>query len=206
MRWKLVPSMKTSYIPQKDRINHLEQAYEDNVLLEEAKEYFFNLPEDIRNTLTSENQIIWRSNIKDKNNKWRHKNQHNPNYQYLFKKIKGEAIYKIYIEGRYYICVHRGPLYTCLKYHLERGFRDFHDSNGKSQTVISAYSKHSTYTIEKFLANGGEISLLENNLPKTPAKIKNAAEYKWIDFFIEKYGRDKVWNIPNKHSKFKNKK
>ena len=148
--------------------------------------------------------IKWGQSNKDKNNKWKELNQNNIKYKYLFETIKGEAIYCIFIEGKYYICVHRGPLFTCLKYHLERGFRDFHASNGKSKTVIEAYSKHNTYTIDKFLNNGGEIRLLENNLPKKPAKIKNTAEYKCIDNFIEQYGKDKVWNIPNKHSKFQN--
>jgi len=194
----------SSYIEPKDRNNHLNEVLKNEKTLNEAKIFFDNLPEDVRNNIISSSIIKWGLSNKDKNNKWKELNQHNLKYKYLFETIKGEAIYCIFIEGKYYICVHRGPLFTCLKYHLERGFRDFHASNGKSQTVISAYSKHSTYTIEKFLANGGEIFLLENNLPKTPAKIKNSAEYRWIDTFIEKYSKDKVWNIPNKHSKFKN--
>ena len=168
--------------------------------LDNVMEYLNNLPDNIRQSAISQQYRKWNRKIKTQHIDWKLENKDNKKYKYLFSKIKGEAIYRISIEGKYYVCVHRGPLFTCLSYHLKRGFRDFHDSINESSTVIKGYSQNHTYEVDKFFANGGSIELLESGIMKNKM-IKDEAEYRWIDKTVVKYGKDKVWNKLNKHSK-----
>jgi len=168
------------------------------VKLNEAMEYLNNLPDNIRQSAISQQYRNWNRKIKTQHTNWKLENKHNKKYKYLFDKVEGEAIYRILIEGKFYVCVHRGSLWTCLTYHLKRGFRDFHDSINDSETVIKGYSQNHTYEVDKFFANGGKIELLHQWLTK---ENKNIAEYGWIDDTVVKYGKDKVWNKLNKHSK-----
>jgi len=168
------------------------------VKLNEAMEYLNNLPDNIRQSVISQQYRNWNRKIKTQHANWKKENKHNKKYKYLFKKIEGEAIYRILIEGKFYVCVHRGSLWTCLTYHLKRGFRDFHDSINDSETVIKGYSQNHTYEVDKFFANGGNIELLHQWLTN---ENKSIAEYGWIDETVLKYGEDKVWNKLNKHSK-----
>lgn len=169
--------------------------------INEAKDIINNLPENVRETILSELHRERVRTIRNTNNKWKLENKNNKKYKYLFKSINGEAIYRILIEGKFYVCVHKGPLFTCLKYHLERGFRDYHNTIKHSNTVVGAFGINQTYTVDKFFSNGGEIELLQSNIVNNKS-VKDKCEYYWIDETYERFGEDKLHNVINKHSKF----
>ncbi len=139
--------------------------------------------------------------ISEKWNEWKLLNKQSPKYNYLFQSIKGQAVYRIFIEGKYYVCVHKGSLFTCLKYHIKRAFRDHHVSLKDLPSVNSAYAINNTWTPDIFFKNGGKIEILQSGIENVQA-IKNEIEYSWIDKAVEEFGKEKVWNRLNKHSKF----
>ena len=122
----------------------------------------------------------------------------NKNYKkhlasYYLKSKKGECIYEIIINNKSYICVHRGSLYTSLKYHIERALRDWMGTIKENNNSFHTYvGKNGFALMENFFKNGGDIKLIEENINK---KNKRDRETYYIQKFWKTKGKNKVWNL-----------
>ena len=144
-------------------------------------------------TIISQNFKEWNKTIHTENNKFRYiLKEVEPKY---FAKVFDKAIYEIKIGGKTYVCVHGGCLFTSLKYHLERSFRDYHNALSNNPNNFYNYlGNNMIFTIKKFFSCGGDISLLKDKIPNIKEE-KN----KWENYFIasnlNSFGKDKVWNL-----------
>ena len=143
--------------------------------------------------IISENFKKWNENIHQENNNFKPiLKEMEPKY---FERVLGEAIYEIEIGGRKYICVFRGTLFTSLKYHLERAFRDFHNSLSNNPNNFYCYlGNNMIFTVKKFFSSGGDIRLLKSGISKNK-KEKNNWENHFIENRLNNFGKDKVWNL-----------
>ena len=107
-------------------------------------------------------------------------------------KRNGYCVYKININNKDYFCIYSGNMFACLRYHLERAFRDYINTTNPDPNAFGNYiAINKLYSIKEFLNKKGSISIIEEGLNKDN-KLQKETQY--ICEAWEKKGKENVWN------------